>query len=79
MSDLRESGAIEQDADIVMFLYRDDYNKTSDTIEAPDPSLVELIVSKHRNGPTGKIDLLFKKSTSTFLNFAKENKGGNNE
>ena len=79
MSDLRESGAIEQDADIVMFLYRDDYNKTSDTIEAPDPSLVELIVSKHRNGPTGKIDLLFKKSTSTFLNFAKENIGGNNE
>ncbi len=79
MSDLRESGAIEQDADIVMFLYRDDYNKTSEQIEAPDPSLVELIVSKHRNGPTGKIDLLFKKSTSTFLNFAKENKGGNNE
>ena len=79
MSDLRESGAIEQDADIVMFLYRDDYNKTSEQIEAPDPSLVELIISKHRNGPTGKVDLLFKKSTSTFLNFAKENKGGNNE
>ena len=79
MSDLRESGAIEQDADIVMFLYRDDYQKTSEQVEAPDPSLVELIVSKHRNGPTGKIDLLFKKSTSTFLNFAKENKGGNNE
>ena len=79
MSDLRESGAIEQDADIVMFLYRDDYNKTSEQLEAPDPSLVELIVSKHRQGPTGKIDLLFKKSTSTFLNFAKENIGGNNE
>ena len=79
MSDLRESGAIEQDADVVMFLYRDDYNKPGEQLEAPDPSLVELIVSKHRNGPTGKIDLLFKKSTSTFLNFAKENKGGNNE
>lgn len=79
MSDLRESGAIEQDADIVMFLYRDDYNKTAEQVEAPDPSLVELIISKHRQGPTGKVDLLFKKSTSTFLNFAKENIGGNNE
>ena len=79
MSDLRESGAIEQDADIVTFLYRDDYQKTGDQIEAPDPSLVELIVSKHRNGPTGKIDLLFRKSTSTFLSFQKEDKGGNHE
>ena len=79
MSDLRESGAIEQDADIVMFLYRDDYNKTADKLEAPDPSLVELIISKHRNGPTGKVDLLFRKSTSTFLNFVKDNKGDNNE
>ena len=75
MSDLRESGAIEQDADIVMFLYRDDYNKTAEQVEAPDPSLVELIISKHRNGPTGKVDLLFKKSTSTFLNFKNDNKG----
>lgn len=80
MSDLRESGSIEQDADIVALLYRDDYYQTAKEIgEAPDPSLSELIIGKHRNGPTGKIDLLFRKSTSTFLNFIKDNKGENNE
>lgn len=79
MSDLRESGSIEQDADIVALLYRDDYYQLAkDTTEAPDPSLSELIIGKHRNGPTGKIDLLFKKSTSTFLNMVKNNKGENN-
>lgn len=72
MSDLRESGAIEQDADIVMFLYRDDYNKTSEQLEAPDPSIVELILAKHRQGATGKVDLLFHKSMSTFSNFKRE-------
>jgi len=72
LSDLRESGSIEQDADIVMALYRDDYyNKSKE--ETPDSnSLSELIILKHRNGPTGKIDLLFKKDTSTFLSFRKE-------
>ena len=80
MSDLRESGSIEQDADIVALLYRDDYYQTpKDNGESPDPSLSELIIGKHRNGPTGKIDLLFRKSTSTFLNFIKENKGEQNE
>jgi replicative DNA helicase len=79
MSDLRESGSIEQDADIVALLYRDDYYQTpKDQGEAPDPSLSELIIGKHRNGPTGIINLLFKKSTSTFLNFMKENKGESN-
>lgn len=80
MSDLRESGSIEQDADIVALLYRDDYyNTPKDMKDAPDPSLSELIIGKHRNGPTATIDLLFKKNTSTFLNFVKDNKGGNNE
>lgn len=80
MSDLRESGSIEQDADIVALLYRDDYYQTpKDSMEAVDPSLSELIIGKHRNGPTGKIDLLFRKNTSTFLNFIKDNKGENNE
>ena len=80
MSDLRESGSIEQDADIVALLYRDDYYQTpKDQGEAPDPSLSELIIGKHRNGPTGIINLLFKKSTSTFLNFMKENRGESNE
>lgn len=79
MSDLRESGSIEQDADIVALLYRDDYYQTpKDSAESPDPSLSELIIGKHRNGPTGKIDLLFRKNTSTFLNFIKDNKGENN-
>ena len=79
MSDLRESGSIEQDADIVALLYRDDYYQTAKELgEAPDPSLSELIIGKHRNGPTGKIDLLFRKSTSTFLNFIKDNKGEEN-
>ena len=80
MSDLRESGSIEQDADIVALLYRDDYYQSVKELgEAPDPSLSELIIGKHRNGSTGKIDLLFRKSTSTFLNFIKDNKGESNE
>ena len=72
MSDLRESGSIEQDADIVAFLYRDDYyNKEARTED--NNSLSEVIIGKHRNGPTATIELLFKKNTSTFLNLRKEN------
>ena len=68
MSDLRESGSIEQDADIVAFLYRDDYyNKAARTDN--NTSVSELIVGKHRNGSTGTINLLFKRDMSTFLNF----------
>lgn len=78
MSDLRESGSIEQDADIVALLYRDDYYQTpKDSTESPDPSLSELIIGKHRNGTTGTINLLFKRDTSTFLNFT--NEGEKNE
>ena len=76
MSDLRESGSIEQDADIVAFLYRDDYyNKEArnDT----NTSISELIVGKPRNGTTGTINLLFKRDTSTFLNFTNEGSGEN--
>lgn len=73
MSDLRESGSIEQDADIVSFLYRDDYyNKEARNED--NTSIVELIIGKHRNGPTATIELLFKKNTSTFLNLRKENR-----
>ena len=68
MSDLRESGSIEQDADIVSFLYRDDYyNK--DKITDTNTSVSEFIVAKHRNGPTATIELLFKRDTSTFLSY----------
>lgn len=71
MSDLRESGSIEQDADIVAFLYRDDYyNKEARSED--NNSISELIIGKHRNGPTATIELLFKKNTSTFLNLRKE-------
>ena len=78
MSDLRESGSIEQDADIVMFLYRDDYyNKELRTED--NNSILELIIGKHRSGPTATIELLFKKNTSTILNLRKDfNKEGIN-
>ena len=74
MSDLRESGSIEQDADIVSFLYRDDYYNKEARRE-DNSSISELIIAKHRNGPTATIELLFKKNTSTFLSLKKEEKG----
>ena len=71
MSDLRESGSIEQDADIVTFLFREDYYKPELRRE-DNISNSELIISKHRNGPLATIDLLFNKNTSTFLNKKRE-------
>ncbi|WP_027063524.1 replicative DNA helicase [Mesoplasma seiffertii] len=68
MSDLRDSGAIEQDADIIMFLFRDDYqnhNRTPEQIEDPI-SEVELIIAKHRNGSTGTVELYFDKAHGKF-------------
>jgi replicative DNA helicase len=63
LSDLRESGAIEQDADLVMFIYRDDYyNKDSEK-----QGIAELHIAKHRNGPTGQVSLLFNQRTTKFL------------
>lgn len=71
MSDLRESGSIEQDADIVSFLYRDDYyNKEARRDD--NASISEFIIGKNRSGPTRTIELLFKKDTSTFVNFQRE-------
>ena len=71
MSDLRESGSIEQDADIVAFLYRDDYYHPDNKIDENN-SISEFIIRKHRKGPTGTIELLFKRNTSTFLSYKKE-------
>ena len=74
LSDLRESGAIEQDADIVMFIYRDEYYKKNDDDEESDvPKAVskgeaEIIVAKQRNGPTGTIKLLFQANITKFKN-----------
>ncbi len=65
LSDLRESGALEQDADIVMFLYREEYYK-KDKIESND-QIVELTLAKHRNGPTGQIKLSFQKDINQFI------------
>ena len=65
LSDLRDSGAIEQDADIVMFIYRDEYyNK--DNVE--NKGKAEVIIAKHRNGPTGVIELLFQSAITKFKN-----------
>ncbi|MBO5636571.1 MAG: replicative DNA helicase [Acidaminococcaceae bacterium] len=69
LSDLRESGSLEQDADIVMFLYREDYYKGAD---ATPSHITDLIVSKHRNGPTGKVTLFFKDDCTKFISLSRK-------
>jgi replicative DNA helicase len=67
LADLRESGSIEQDADVVLFIYRDEvYNP-----ESPDRGTAEIIISKHRNGPTGKLDLAFVDHYTRFADMAR--------
>lgn len=68
LSDLRESGSIEQDADLVIMLYRDSYYNP----DSPDRNIAEVIIAKHRNGPTGTIKLLFLPELTKFENLAAE-------
>ena len=67
LADLRESGAIEQDADVVMFIYRDDYYNP----ETERPGIAEIIVAKQRNGSTGPIDLVWQGKYTRFANYEK--------
>lgn len=75
LSDLRESGSIEQDADIVGFLYREDYYTKQMSIDE-QTSKSTFIIAKHRNGITKDINLIFKLNTSTFLDYQNEENVG---
>ena len=72
LSDLRDSGSIEQDADVVMFIHREDKYKE----DSAKPNIAEILVEKHRNGPTGKVELYFDDKKATFLSLEKGDFGG---
>ena len=78
LSDLRDSGSIEQDADVVVFIYRDEYYYSRDDWETQYPDreypegIAEIIIAKHRNGPTGQISLRFVPMLARFENIANQ-------
>jgi len=67
LADLRESGSLEQDADVVMFIYREDYYRP----ETSRRNIADIFIAKHRNGPTGKVELFFDDARATFRNLEK--------
>lgn len=69
LSDLRDSGSIEQDADVVMFIHRED--RAGTRTDAESTGIAEILIEKHRNGPVGKVDLFFDEKNSTFLSIEK--------
>ncbi|MEK7088383.1 MAG: replicative DNA helicase [Patescibacteria group bacterium] len=71
LSDLRDSGSIEQDADVVMFIYREDKYKE----DSEKPNIAQILIEKHRNGPTGKVELYFDDKKATFLSVDKSDFG----
>lgn len=75
LSDLRESGSIEQDADIVMFIYRENYYNSDPDRDEPT-EVVDLSLKKHRNGETGKVELVFEKACSLFSSMQNEEMAG---
>jgi replicative DNA helicase len=72
LSDLRDSGSIEQDADVVMFIHREDKIKRE---ESTKPNIAEILIEKHRNGPTGVVELFFDDKKTSFLSIDKSNFG----
>ncbi|HNW96660.1 MAG TPA: replicative DNA helicase [Candidatus Paceibacterota bacterium] len=79
LSDLRESGSIEQDADVVMFIYRKDRDKIDEDLTEEEKNTAKIIVAKHRNGPTGEVDLKFIPTLVSFRDIDKSFDGYNNE
>lgn len=67
LSDLRDSGSIEQDADVVLMMYREDYYEE----DSDRPGLTDIYVRKHRNGPTGRVELMFKREQMRFYDVDK--------
>ncbi len=68
LADLRESGSLEQDADVVLFIYREDRYRE----ESTKKNIADIMIAKHRNGPVGKIELYFEERFASFRNLAKE-------
>ena len=79
LADLRESGSIEQDADLVLFIHRNDYYKAKEEINQQKNVVADIIVAKHRKGSTGKFQLLFELNMSNFRNYLERESSDENE